>query len=211
MNFVCLLVCLFVCLFVCLVRMSNQSEAIVIDRIQIRHEQPDDYLNIFHCTQDAFKQRQEAQLINELRKNIQNFKANLSFVAIYDGQLIGHCLFTPIKIHFTLKEIDALALAPVSVLTKFQNMGVGTKLLNYALNEVKITMKNYYSSIIVLGHEFYYPRFGFLPAYQFKIRPQFPLKNKNCFLLLELMPFSNVNPLDEDGIVEYPSEFQSVC
>ncbi|CAF5017339.1 unnamed protein product, partial [Rotaria magnacalcarata] len=63
-----------------------------------------------------------------------------------------------------------------------------------------------FASVIVLGHENFYPRFGFVPAKEYKIRAPIPLKNDNCFMALELKP--DAFPLnDKEGVVQYLPEF----
>jgi putative acetyltransferase len=170
----------------------------------IRREEDSDIKDVFRIHQDAFQRNDEAQLVENLRKNTQ-FNSNLSFVAIIDKQIVGHLLFTPVSVYypFSSKSISSLALAPISTLTAHQRKGIGSKLIEYALNEIK---SQDFSSIIVLGHEHFYPRFGFVPAKQYKIRASFPLKNENCFMVLELK--SQALPLnDGEGIVQYLPEF----
>lgn len=88
-------------------------------------------------------------------------------------------------------------------MSEYQKQGIGCQLSEYAINQVK---SQRFSSIIVLGHEHFYPRFGFLPAKNFHIRAPFPLENENCFMLLELTP--QAIPRDNtEGIVQYLPEF----
>jgi putative acetyltransferase len=132
-------------------------------------------------------------------------KCTVSFVALVDKKLVGHLLFTPVRVHYSAsgQSIASLALAPVSIITEYQRQAIGSQLITFALNELK---SRNFPSIIVLGHEDYYPRFGFLPAKNYRIRASFPLKNENCFMALELQP--QAFPLTEDeGVVEYLPEF----
>ncbi len=59
------------------------------------------------------------------------------------------------------KSYESLALAPVSVLSQYQNQGIGSVLINESL---RIAKGMDFKSVIVLGHDKYYPRFGFKPA-----------------------------------------------
>jgi len=63
-----------------------------------------------------------------------------------------------------------LALAPVSVLPDYQNKGIGSKLI---LQGLKISKEIGFKSIIVLGYETYYPRFGFKSASKWGIKAPF--------------------------------------
>ena len=79
-------------------------------------------------------------------------------------------------------EYETLSLAPMSVLPNYQKMGIGSKLIEYGIKAAK---KAGYSSIIVLGHSDYYPRFGFVPASTFGIKSPFEVHD-NAFMALEL-------------------------
>lgn len=165
-----------------------------------RLEEAKDRDEVYRIHQSAFERNDEADLVERLRTNSQ-FNSKLSFVALHNGKLVGHVLFTPVLIDS--KPTSCLALAPLSILKEYQNQGIGSLLMQYALNEVKAQG---YSAVIVLGHENYYPRFGFLPAKNFHLRPSFPLKRENCYMVLELIP----NALAKEGyqgIVQYLPEF----
>lgn len=172
--------------------------------LEIRREQDSDNSDVYKVLQDAFQRDDEAELVEKLRKNSQ-FDPNLSFVALMDNKIVGHLLFTPLKINYatTSKSILSLALAPLAVLSEYQRQGVGSKLIEYGFNELK---SKGFSSVIVLGHEHYYPRFGFVPARTYKVRASFPLKNDDCFMALELK--HDTFPLnDGEGTVQYLPEF----
>ncbi|MFA5471249.1 MAG: N-acetyltransferase [Acholeplasmataceae bacterium] len=79
-------------------------------------------------------------------------------------------------------------MAPVSVLPEYQNKGIGSKLI---LQGLKISKEMGFESIIVLGHDKYYPRFGFCPASKWGIKAPFNVPNES-FMALEL----------EDGSLE---------
>ncbi|CAF0887615.1 unnamed protein product [Rotaria sp. Silwood1] len=172
--------------------------------LEIRREQDSDKDDVFRIHQNSFQRDDEAQLVEKLRKNSQ-FNSNLSFVALVDKKIVGHLLFTPIKINYSLssKSISSLALAPISILSEYQRQGIGSKLIGYGLSELKLQG---FSSIIVLGHEHYYPRFGFVPARKYNIRAPFPLDNDDCFMALELKP-ETFSLNDGEGVVQYLPEF----
>ena len=178
----------------------------VLDKrmLEIRREQDSDRNEVFQIHQNSFQRDDEAQLVAKLRKNSQ-FNPNLSFVVLVNEKIVGHLLFTPVEVNYSscLKSVSSLALAPVSILSEYQRQGIGSKLIEYAINELK---SQDFSSIIVLGHEHYYPRFGFIPAKKYQIRPSFPLANENCFMVLELKP--QTLPINNgEGVVQYLPEF----
>ena len=63
-----------------------------------------------------------------------------------------------------------------------------------------------FGSVIVLGHEHYYPKFGFLPASRWGIRAPIDVPD-NVFMAMELKPGSLNNI---SGVVEYPVEFSAI-
>jgi len=91
----------------------------------IESETEDDYEHItrFHIT--AFKGDGETKLVEKLWKTTE-YIPKLSLVAKYETKIIGHILLYPIKI-INEKEDDTLALAPISVLPKFQGNEIGSK------------------------------------------------------------------------------------
>jgi predicted N-acetyltransferase YhbS len=167
---------------------------------EFRREEDKDRDEVYRIHQDAFQRTDEAELVEKLRRNKQ-FNPNLSFIALVNKKIVGHILFTPILINS--KSYSSLALAPLSILSEYQRQGIGSQLMEYALNEVKAQD---FSVIIVLGHEHFYPRFGFLPAKKFRIQPPFPLENKDCFMVLELKPQALLID-DQEGVVQYLPEF----
>lgn len=100
----------------------------------------------------------------------------------------------------TEKEYESLALAPVSVLPEYQNRGIGNKLI---LESLRLAKDIGFKSVIVLGHDKYYPRFGFKPASIWGIKAPFDVPDE-VFMALELENRS----LDEiTGTVAYSKAF----
>ena len=109
-------------------------------------------------------------------------------------------MFTKLIIKNGEKENLSLALAPLSVLPQYQNKGIGSKLI---IESLKIAENLAFKSVIVLGHDKYYPRFGFKPASIWGIKAPFEVPDES-FMALELMDGS----LDGiTGTVVYAKEF----
>jgi putative acetyltransferase len=171
--------------------------------ISIRQENKNDFNAVFEVNKLAFGQSNETDLVDRLRQS-KAFVPELSLVAAFNGKIIGHLLFTKIKIISTGKrETESLALAPMAVRPEFQHKGIGRKLITKGLEKAK---ELGYKSVIVLGHEHYYPKFGFVPADQWNIRPPYDVP-ANVFMALELVK----NGLKGvSGIVTYPIEFETI-
>jgi putative acetyltransferase len=165
----------------------------------IRIEKEDDYSSVNELNEIAFAQPDEAELVSKLRQN-PDYIHELSLVAEEDDKIIGHILFTSIEIVNGDQRHKSLALAPMSVLLEHQNKGVGSALVEAGFLKAQ---ELGFTSVIVLGHPEYYPRFGFIPAEDFNIHP--PVKEwASAFFAKELTESSLK---DVSGTVQYLPEF----
>jgi putative acetyltransferase len=168
--------------------------------IHIRPENAGDITTIFKVEAAAFQRSEEAILVDQLRAGAA-FIPGLSLVAEIDQQIVGHILFTALQIKSGEELMTGLlALAPVAVLPAYQNRGVGGALIRKGL---EIARELGYKGVIVLGHEHYYPKFGFVPAAKWHIRAPLEVPDGN-FMALELV----AGALDHfSGVVVYAREF----
>jgi putative acetyltransferase len=164
----------------------------------IRPEQPEDINDIRDINEKAFGQAQEANIVDNIRRNCDDI---LSLVAIDKDKLVGHILFSPVTIEDDKEDVIGMGLAPIAVLPEFQRQGIGSQLIKRGIEELR---KSKYPFIIVLGHEDYYPRFGFEPASRFGIKSQWGGIPDNAFMILWLDK-SVIN--QTSGIAKYRSEF----
>lgn len=167
----------------------------------IRQEDKEDFPAVFEVNRLAFGQDSEARLVEQLRHS-EAFVPELSLVAVGDNSVIGHILFTRIKI-VDQGETESLALAPMAVLPAFQKQGIGSLLIKHGLDKAR---ELHYRSVIVLGHEHYYPKFGFEPAGKWGIRSPYDVP-KNVFMALELVTGGLAGV---SGTVRYPKEFEAL-
>jgi predicted N-acetyltransferase YhbS len=178
--------------------------------ITIRQEEKKDHQNVFQLIEEAFKNipqsdHQEHFLVERLRKS-DAFIPELSLVAEYidddsnHNEIVGHILFTKLKIEIGSAVFGSLALAPVSVKPEFQNQGIGGQLITFGHF---IAKELGYESIILIGHEEYYPRFGYQKTTNFGISFPFEIPEVNG-MAIELIKDSLKN---KKGTVKYPKEF----
>ncbi len=165
----------------------------------VKQESKKDYRGITHCNDFAFKQREEGVLVESIRKN-PKFIPELSLIAEVDAEIIGHILFFPIIIISKQTSFSSLSLAPMSVVPEYQNKGIGTELVKSGMEKAR---ELGFESVIVLGHEKYYPRFGFKPASNWNIKSPFPVPD-GAFMAIELIPNALIKV---NGIVIYPKEY----
>jgi Predicted acetyltransferase len=164
----------------------------------IRTEKENDHKPIYDVNKLAFQQEDESKLIEKIRKG-ENFIPKLSIVAEIDNRIVGHILFSKIKI-IGDSDYESLALAPMAVIPEFQRRGVGSELIKNGLDKAK---KLGFDSIIVLGHKEYYPKFGFQRASKWGIKCPFEVPDE-VFMAIELTEKALEG---KAGTVEYPDEF----
>ena len=170
--------------------------------LTIRPAEDRDYLAIFEINLLAFGGENEAQLVNKLRHRT-NFIPQLSLVAEMDGQVVGYILFSQVILETSDKNLAMLALAPMAVLPRFQNQGIGSALVRQGL---QVCREMGEKTVVVIGHPNFYPRFGFTPAQVYDIRAPFPVPDE-VFMVIELEP----GALDGiSGTVTYPPVFDDV-
>ena len=106
-----------------------------------------------HATCDG-----EHLLVHKLR-SLPSFVPELDFVAEFDGEIVGHIIYSMAKIVTPdNREIQVLNFGPISVLPKYKGMGIGSMLMRHSISEAK---RLGYCAIVFYGHPDYYPRFGF--------------------------------------------------
>ncbi len=124
----------------------------------IRDAAPRYYPAIRAIISHAFCQGIEADLVERLRAD---GDVLFELVASDDVALQGHILYSRLAITRGRDTIAAAALAPVSVLPKFQRHGLGGALIETGNARCAgLGLK----AVLVLGHPSYYPRFGFTAA-----------------------------------------------
>jgi putative acetyltransferase len=89
-------------------------------------------------------------------------------------------------VHATIERPDALpgrllVLGPIAVLPDRQRAGIGGVLMRRAIGAAVARAA---PAIALLGHETYYPRFGFEPARRLGLDPPHPWPDANWMVLL---------------------------
>ena len=161
----------------------------------IRDEQPCDREQVRKVNEAAFGRSDEADLIDRLR--VQGVVL-LSLVAEFDGQIIGHILFSRMTVETAQGPVAAVSLAPMAVQPDHQGRKIGSQLVGRGLAQLRDRGERI---VIVLGHQHYYPRFGFSSEKARHLASPFP---PEAFMALEL----SVGALTGiHGAVRYPSAF----
>lgn len=171
------------------------------NNMEIRREIAEDGPAIYKVNEAAFGRAEEALLVDRLRA----CKAIIhSMVAVRNGELVGHALFTAIMIQGDDRVVTVVAgLGPVAVLPAYQKQGIGSALVDAG---IEFCRESGYRVMIVLGHPSYYPRFGFQPASRFDITCGYDVPDE-AFMALEL----EEGALEMiSGLARYHPEFDGV-
>jgi putative acetyltransferase len=145
-----------------------------------RPEAVEDISAIYRINAASFETPAEARIVDKLRKTGDHI---ISLVAEMDEEVLGHILFTEMILEPGAENFRALGLAPMAVLPEYQNKGIGSKLVKAGLEECK---RIEVPAVFVLGHPEFYPRFGFIPAENFKIKSEYPDLPPGVFMAQEL-------------------------
>ena len=147
--------------------------------IEVREERPEDRDRVRAVEEAAFGRPDEADIVDALRGDE---AWALSLVALIDGELVGHLLFS--------RGDRAMTLGPLAVLPSHQRAGVGAALMREGLARVS-------EPVVLLGHPDYYARFGFRAAGPLGIANQWGIDDPAWMVRGELEP----------GEVRYPGAF----
>ena len=112
----------------------------------VRREVDRDREAIHRINRSAFGGDAEAKLVDALRES---GLVEVSLVADLDGMIVGHILFSRVKIKTSGGAVNALSLAPMAVLPSQQRKGIGTKLVESGLNSCR---DSGHRIVVVLGH-----------------------------------------------------------
>jgi putative acetyltransferase len=164
----------------------------------IRQEMPEDVATIRHVNEEAFGQKEEAEIIEKLRNR---GVLTISLIAVQDNEIVGHIAFSLVKVESEHSSFGAIALAPMAVLPAYQRKGIGSRLVHAGLEECRHLG---HEIIVVLGHPNYYPRFGFIPAKSKGIDCEFQVPDE-AWMILELREGALAG---RRGKVRFQPEFQ---
>jgi putative acetyltransferase len=136
--------------------------------ISIRPEAPGDEEAIDAIVRDAFLQQfgsdSEVGLVRTMRDRGE-LVAEVTLVAERDGQVVGFIAFSEVTLNG--ERAGGLGLAPVAVAPEFQSAGIGGALIRDGLARAAAAGWRF---VVLLGHDHYYPRFGFAPAAPLGVR-----------------------------------------
>ena len=156
----------------------------------IRDETPKDVVAIRRVVAAAFKQAEEADLVDALRESGDTV---ITLVAEEGNEIIGHILFSKLQ-----APDQSVALAPVSVMPNRQNEGIGSRLIREGLARAEFEG---WQAVFLVGEPEFYRRFGFDVGLAKKFETDYP---KPYFMTRELKEGSLS---ERSGAVIYAAPF----
>ena len=156
--------------------------------MQIRETNETDLDAILGVERAAFGQEDEAALVKKLLGD-PSAEPILSLLALMDDKPVGHILFTRASIDGHEADIRASILAPLAVIPKAQNQGIGGKLIKEGLRRLAHTGIDL---VFVLGYPKYYTRHGFQPAIPMGLIPPYAIPDEvsDAWMIQALRPDS---------------------
>jgi len=152
--------------------------------VRIRESKGSDVNSIRLLHENAFGEP-EGKVIAQLVCDLFDDKSAiplLSLVVEENEKIVGHIIFSPVKIDDN-NEISTYILAPLAISKTSQRKGLGTKLINFGLEELK---RRDVDIVLVLGDPKYYKRVGFKAGHN--ITPPYELEYPEAWMAIELKP-----------------------
>lgn len=149
----------------------------------------------------AFPTSAEADLVEAIRGS-DRFVPELSLVACLGDDVVGHLLLSYVTLQTGDGPEEVLELAPMAVVPDHQSEGIGSALVVAGLDAAEVRDE---PLVLVLGHPWFYPRFGFRPASRFGIVPSRPVPDA-AFMVKPLTTYRRAL----SGRVVYPAAFDLV-
>ena len=193
------------------------------DDVKIRLENEKDYLEVENLIRNSFWNvyrpgAYEHFIVHNLR-NDKSFIRKLAFVIEKDDLIVGQINYSKGKLSTENgKDCEAIVLGPISIDENYQNMGYGSKLIEYTLGLIE---RNGIPYVFVVGDENYYRRFGFESASRYNIFLEGTNPNEECpFFMIKIFDkdkitckksiFSNpdVFNVDEKDVDEFDKQFE---
>jgi putative acetyltransferase len=165
--------------------------------IAVREEGPDDLASIREVNDRAFDQPLEGRIVDALRAH---GAVRLSLVALVDGRIAGHILFSPVAADGAAGLASGVGLGPMAVVPEQQRRGVGAALIEAGLARLR---ERGCPFVVVLGHHEYYTRFGFVPASRHRLRCEWDVPDEAFMVYV----FDAAATDTAAGLIRYRPEF----
>jgi putative acetyltransferase len=168
--------------------------------VSLRAEGPDDASGIRYVHTSAFGGPVEAGIVDALRER---GCVTLSLVAVCGKTVVGHVLFSPVRLEPRAAGLTAVGLAPIAVLPEYQCRGIGTWLAVSGLERLRAEGVD---AVVVVGNPAFYRRLGFQPASRLGLKCEYEVADEE-FMALALGEAVSFAP---DTLALYQPEFREL-
>jgi putative acetyltransferase len=172
--------------------------------VVIREESPRDHAAIRVLYRAVFGREDESQLVDRLRDDGMHVVSLIAVDEADEGaELVGHVLFSEVRIETQKGLMLGAALAPIGVRASRQKTGIGSELIKEGF---VICRERGRVAVLVLGDPKYYSRFGFRAEPARRLMSPYSDAGKN-WMAAELVPGALK---DVYGLVRYPDAFEGL-
>ena len=155
--------------------------------VRIRFATDGDRAGIFGVHESAFGKQQGPEIVDLVSGLLGDRTAMpvFSLVAEIGGRVVGHVLFTAVRLQSGPQSISAQILAPLAVSKEHQGEGIGGSLINEGLKQLAASGVEL---VFVLGDPDYYRKFGFRPAKVLGYEAPYPIpvEHEDAWMVQEL-------------------------
>lgn len=159
------------------------------ESLEIRAAGPDEMPAIHELLTSAFGATEAPRIIRMVDEALADPSARprLALMALRDGRVVGHILFTHAEVDTGDARIEASLLAPMAVHPDVQGQGIGGRLIAAGLEALEARGVGL---VFVLGHPAFYPRSGFVPAgaHGFTAPYPIPVEHAAAWMVKALRP-----------------------
>ena len=166
--------------------------------VTVRPERQDDIAAVRAVNEAAYGQHAEAEIVDAIRERC---ASAVSLVALEADRIVGHILFSPVRVFGKKASFPGMGLGPMAVVPERQRRGIGSLMVRAGIEAVRERRCPF---IVVLGHPGYYPRFQFVPASQHGLTSQWPSVPDAAFMVRVL---DGLKMAGICGTVRYRDEF----
>ena len=158
--------------------------------IEIRSERPEDFEAILKLTYESFltldydgRKRIDEHYLVQLFKGSSSVINDLSFVAVVDGEIVGHILYIESKVvqgiaigdekknqdvhDISSADIKTITFGPLTVHPKYHRQGIGSALV---FHSIEVAKDLGYGAVIIVGVSDYYPKLGFKRSWELGLK-----------------------------------------
>jgi predicted N-acetyltransferase YhbS len=155
--------------------------------VRIRCATDADRAEILGVHESAFGKEQGPEIVDLVSGLLGDKTAMplLSLVAEIGGRVVGHVLFTTVRLESGRQSVSAQILAPLAVSREHQGQGIGGSLITEGLKQLAASGVEL---VFVLGHPEYYRKFGFRPAGVLGYKAPYPIPtaHEDAWMVQEL-------------------------